>query len=369
MARIGVVFGRPTLDGPRLLYMPFALSTIKLLIREGHEIDLYLCERRNRDYDGVFNANVKVYFLDNTLVWRWGKGRGLFLMLNLFFLWRSLFKKYSNVWGIGIVGSSLAGRLASLKGMDYYYMSDEFPDIYFLRKWVDSEKRYALKARTWIVPDESRIDITMNQIPGLERRKSIVLPNCPLVDNTRSDVKMDWHARLNIPRESQIVLYAGGIDKENNIELLLTVFPFSSDEFYFVMIGRNRGYADNPIFKHPRIIWIDTPLSDEDLDSLHQSSLCIIAFYSSMMWLEYVGKSSGKIMRSLMAGCPVIATNFDSLSFIRENGFGVLIGQPHELISALNEIKSNRAIYLQNIIEKRKLFSFERYWDSAKLLK
>jgi len=369
LARIGVIFGRATLDGPRLLYMPFALSTIKSLLHEGHEIDLYLCERRNEDYLGVFNDRVKVYFLDNAWAWKWGKGRGLYYLLNLLMIRNVFFKSYASIWGVGIVGSSLAGRLSSLKGVDYYYLSDEFPDIYYLEIWRNAEKRFARLAKKWIVPDESRVEVTIQQIPGISPTKAVVLPNAPLCETSLQPSSIDWKARFNIPMHADIVLYAGGIDRENNIELLLSVFPLTSDNFYLVMIGRNRGYAANPLYKHKRIIWVDIPLADEELLSLHQTSLCIIAFYSSMMWLEYVGKSSGKIMRAIIAGCPVITTDFPSLQFIKDFGFGVLIRQAHEIIHALNEIKANRPYYQENLIAHRDEVSFEKYWENAKLLK
>ena len=369
MAKTGIIFGRATLDGPRLLYMPFALSTIRKLMQEGHRIDLYLCERRNKDYDGVFGENVRVYFLDNAWAWKWGTGRGLYFLLNFLIGLKVLFKPYSSLWGIGIVGSSLAGRWAAWKGVDYYYLSDEFPDIHYLKVWVNAEKKYACNAKRWIVPDESRVEITMQQIPGILRERAAVLPNAPLNDAPSKPVHVDWYARLNIPEGAEIVMYAGGIDRENNIELLLSVFPLTSIEYYLVMIGRNRGYATNPLFKHDRIIWLDNPLSDDELLSLHQSSMCIVAFYSSILWLEYVGKSSGKIMRAIMAGCPVITSDFPSLEFIRDRGFGLLIRQAHELIGALNEIKNKKEYYRENITARRHEVAFEKYWDQAQLLR
>ena len=349
--------------------MPFALSTIKKLTLEGHIIDLYLCERSNNDYKEIFNDNVQIYFLDKAWVWKWGKGIGLYYLLNGLTIRLTFFKSYSSIWGVGLVGSSLAGRIASLKGVDYYYLSDEFPDINYLKIWVNAEKRYARKAKRWIVPDESRLETTMQQIPGISMSNAVVLPNAPFMERSAQPTEINWNSRLNIPVGSLIVLYAGGIDRENNIELILSVFPLTSSEYYLVMVGKSRGYATNPLFRHQRIIWIESPLSDEELLSLHQSSLCIIAFYSSMMWLEFVGKSSGKIMRAIMAGCPVISTNFSSLDFIRDYGFGILIDQAHELINALNEIKLNRPQYQQNLQAKRHEVSFESYWDKAKLLR
>jgi glycosyltransferase involved in cell wall biosynthesis len=289
-------------------------------------------------------------------------------MLNLLFFKKVLNKSYSSLWGIGLVGSSLAGRMAALKSIDYYYMSDEFPDIHHLKIWVNSEKQFARIAKKWIVPDESRVDITIQQIPGLNAEKSVVIPNAPLIEDRKTAYKIDWHSRFGIPQGSEIVLYAGGIDRENNIELLLSVFPFSGAEFYLVIIGGDRGYATNSMYSHPRIKWMNDRLNDEDLFSLHQSSLCIIAFYSSMFWLEYVGKSSGKIMRALIAGCPVIATNFKSCNFIKEKNFGVLIDQPHQLIMALVEIKRNKHFYKEQIVLNRDSVSFEHYWKASKLL-
>ena len=357
------------MGGPRLLYMPFALSTIKKLILEGHAIDLYLCERENDDYKEIFNDQVQVYFLDNSWAWKWGRGRGLYYLLNFLTIRLTLFKSYSSIWGVGLVGSSLAGRIASLKGADYYYLSDEFPDINYLRIWINAEKRYARLAKRWIVPDESRVDITMQQIKGISLENAVVLPNAPLLESLAETVDTNWNSQLNIPLDSSIVLYAGGIDRENNIELILSVFPLTSSEYYLIMVGNSKGYATNPLYKHKRIVWIESPLSDEELVSLHQSSLCIIAFYSSMMWLEYVGKSSGKIMRAIIAGCPIITTDFPSLHFIKDFGFGVLIQQAHELILALNEVKANRSYYQENLIAHRDKVSFEKYWEIAKLLK
>jgi hypothetical protein len=362
--RLAFVYGRAGLNAAKLLYMPFGINVVKLLAEGNTIIDLYLTQDASEDYKTYLPKNVNIIFLNHPKVWQYGSGKGLYVLLNLYFYLKTFGKKYDSVWGIGQVGTVLGGKLAFKKNKPFYYLSDEFPNISYLTIWRDAEKKYALTSKFWVVPDETRLKVTQQQITGLDKIQGYTLPNIPLKDSENNYAEVNWHEKLGLALSQKIVMYAGGIDKENNIEQLLTVFPFTNEKFILVMVGNGKQYKKNMLYKHPRIIWIENALTDEELHSLIRYSVCNICYYSDIMDLEYVGKSSGKIMRSLLMRTPVITTNFKSLQFITDDGMGELITQPFELIEALNKIENYRANYVAQIEENISKYYFESYWKN-----
>lgn len=361
--RIAFVYGRAALNSAKLLYMPFGLNVVKLLSEKNIHIDLYLTQDPTDEYKNTLPKNVNVIFLNHKQVWKYGSGKGLFYLLNSYFWNLTRTKKYGAVWGIGQVGTVLGGKLAKRKHIPFYYLSDEFPNTSYLQIWRQYEKKYAETSNFFVVPDESRLSVTQQQVTGLKKIIGYTLPNIPLKNATHKIADVDWRIKLNLSSQHKLVMYAGGIDKENNIELLLSAFPFTTEDFILVMVGNGKHFKNNRFFNHPRIIWIENPLSDEELHSLIKQSVCNICYYSDIMDLEYVGKSSGKIMRSLLMETPVISTKFNSLQFIEDDNMGVLINQPFELIEAINKIDSNQDFYITHIQKNVSKYYFETYWD------
>lgn len=361
---VAFVFGRPFLNAAKLQFMPFALSTLKKLAENKNlSIDVYITQTQTKDYEALLPDNVKVIFLDNKFVWSKGAGIKLYILLNMYFNFLTRKRKYNSVIGVGQVGVVLGGKLAHRKSAKFICLNDEFPDISYLKVWRENEKIYTSKAHTIILPDESRVEVLKKQINFSSQNHFSVLPNMPLQDDLIGLPNINWQIKLDISDNSKLIIYNGGIDKENNIDFLLTVFPFTPDEFVLVMVGNGKKYSNNRYLIHERIIWINEPLSDNELHSLLKTAICTIAYYADFLDLEYVGKSSGKIMRSLLVETPVITTNFDSLKFIEEDHMGVLITKPFELISAIQLIDKNLSHYKKNIRTNIHKYTFEKYWD------
>ncbi len=364
--KIAFVYGRPYFNSAKLLYMPFGINVVKLLAEQGNTIDLYLTQNFTEEYKKILPSNVTPIFLDKKKVWSHGSGRGLFYLLNSYFWNLTRTKKYDAVWGIGQAGTVLGGKLANRNKVPFYYLSDEFPDISYLKIWKENEKKYAATAKFFVVPDESRLPVTLQQIPDLKNTPGFTLPNMPLKIDLNNVSSINWHNKLGLSPNKKIVMYAGGITSENQIDYLLTLFPATRNEFVLVLVGKMGNYKKIKDLHSERIIWIEEELPDNDLHSLISQSLCSMCYYADFLDLKYVGKSSGKLMRSLLFGTPVISTKFDSLSFVEENKFGVLIGKPYELIEAIHTIDRDIQKYKASIKENISKYNYEVYWDIMK---
>ena len=78
-----------------------------------------------------------------------------------------------------------------------------------------------------------------------------------------------------------------------------------------------------------RVFWTSAPLSDKLLNSLVAHCNGSFALYRNMgPNILLTGTSSGKLMRSVMCGSPVIASSFDSLRFVSQEGIGVQVCHP-----------------------------------------
>lgn len=364
--KIAFVFGRPFLNAAPLQFMPFALSTLTKLANETDgTIDVFVTQTKITVYEALLPKNVNVIFLDNNFVWSKGNGIKLYALLNLYFRKITSGAKYTIVFGVGQTGIPLAGKLASRCRAKFICLNDEFPDISFLKVWREAEKKYLAAASLVILPDESRVGVLKKQVSFSSATVFGVLPNMPLKESTGQLENIDWRKKLDLPIDARIVVYAGGIDRENNIDFLLTVFPFTLENFFLVMVGKNHKYKNDRYLTHSRIVWIEDPLSDGELHGLVSQAVCTVAFYADFLDLEYVGKSSGKIMRSLLFETPVITTAFESLKFIKDDGMGELIEKPHELVEAIVKIGKDRKTYADNIRKNLHKYTFENYWKDV----
>jgi glycosyltransferase involved in cell wall biosynthesis len=66
--------------------------------------------------------------------------------------------------------------------------------------------------------------------------------------------------------------------------------------------------------------------------------------------ISLTGTSSGKLMRSVMCGSPVIASHFDSLRFVSQEGIGVQVCHPSEIPAAIQELIRNEQTYREKCL-------------------
>jgi hypothetical protein len=126
----------------------------------------------------------------------------------------------------------------------------------------------------------------------------------------------------------------------------LTTARLWSDDFVLVMnshsLGMLRQYKQSVKHLHDerRIVWLQESLTEEEFNSLVAASFCHVCLYSSENQNEYwAGKSSGKAMRSLLFGVPILCSNYPSFSFVREHGLGIGIDHPLDIPAALDRLK------------------------------
>lgn len=353
------IYGRAEINAAKLSYMPFGINPVIKMAEMGLEIDLYLTQSQTNYYQQIFPSNVKVHFMDNKFIWGSGRAKRFIAKIFIYIFFKTFFKKYDIIWGAGQVGISLAGFVNYFKRVKLIYLSDEFAHVYHKSYWKKLEYYFSKKANYFIVPDESRLEITCNTV-GLLPNKGFFFPNIPLSVKIQNK---DWYKKLNISSNSKIILLAGGLGFENNVDPILSVFPLTPKDVYLVVVGKTAEYESSLIFNHSRIIFINQEFSDEEIAGLISVSTCCLGYYSDKEDLCYVGKSSGKIMRSLLIGTPVIATDFDSLKFIEEEKMGTLITKPLELIEAINYCIQNQKELRANIKNNIHKYYFNKYWN------
>ncbi len=267
--KIAFVFGRVFINTAKLQYMPFALSTLKKIAEDGNcEIDVFVTQSKTEDYKKLLPENVTFNFIDKDFIWSRGGGRKFYFLITLYFQFITFFKKYDTVFGVSQVGVVLGGKLAARKRANFICLNDEFPSISYFKIWREHEIKYTAKASIVILPDECRIDVLKKQISFNEKTAFFVLPNIPLENEFSSIKQIDWKTKLNLRLENKIIVYAGGISRENNIDYLLSIFPLTDSKFVLIMIGNNPDYINNRYLKNDRILWLQTPLNDHELHDI-----------------------------------------------------------------------------------------------------
>ena len=78
------------------------------------------------------------------------------------------------------------------------------------------------------------------------------------------------------------------------------------------------------------------------------------------------GTSSGKLMRSVMCGSPVIASSFESLRFVSQEGIGVQVSHPSEISAAIQELTRNERAYRQRCLSfaTREIMREQQSWEA-----
>jgi glycosyltransferase involved in cell wall biosynthesis len=369
--KIAFIFALPIRTNPILITMPFGLNIIQLLDQRGYEIDVYLSEYRNDSYDGIFSKNVKVHFIDQNYLWRNNPNLAYSLVTKYFRLRSSstLRNKYSHIFGTGMAGITLASILKKYnKKSQFIYLNDEFPIIEEESIWVDSEIENALNANFVATPDEARYEPLCKQIPGLDKIEHFPLPNTPLIEDLKSTPTINWHEYFGISKEKKLFLSAGGINETYLLPELLRSIKDWPENSILILKGKNDIAEIREKYKdldYPnKIIWSSDSFSPDELHSLIRYCTASVCLYRNENEnIYYMGKSSGKLMRSIGLGKPVIATNFPSLNFVEEMEIGKLVGVQDEIGEAVNYIIQNEAKLAANCIEKYPAISFEKYWD------
>lgn len=371
--RIAYVHSRLQLNDARLKFMPFGLNLAQKLDQMGLSLDLYLAEERTEDYSRLFSTRTRVFFLDPPLIWK-RPGKVTYHLLHLYFryLSRKTSATYDAVLSSGQGGNSLGRLLSGAQSCPHILLSDEFPDIYDSPIWFNAEQEAAKNAALLISPDETRVERLKQKFAGIDNIDTCVVPNTPLAGAFKNLPEVDWHSRLKLPEGKKIFLLAGGIYDFNQIaETMFTVQDWP-EEAILLINGKPSKWVPRSTFEHldipDKIFWHTSLLDEPEFHSLIKATTASFGLYRKVSDLEYVGKSSGKILRSLGCGRPVIASTFNSLDFVTELDVGYQVKHPREIPSAVRQTiqrhshfqKHCSRVYEENL-------SFEAYWPQVSL--
>ena len=183
----------------------------------------------------------------------------------------------------------------------------------------------------------------------------LTLPNSTLSPPRQPGPSDFLHKRLSIASSVKIILHSGGFGEWFSSQELAAmscqigegfrlVFHLSHDisqDGYFKEYREKKKTRDNSIFSMD-------PVRNEDLDALVASAHIGVAWYNLKALgfrAEKMGFAAGKIGSYLKCGIPVIAPNFESLSYIREYRAGILIDNLDELNIAIETINKQYEQY------------------------
>lgn len=356
-------------NSARLETMPFALNSVIALARAGWQVDLFLWENPSQNYDEIFQGNVTIkYFTEpvrtplNLLLRP--------IQLQLQFQW---YTHYLCVFGLGQIGAYIASALAKHNHCPFIYFNDEFPDNTTNnldnRRWTQLEKKVVKTATMLVVPDGQRFQPLCHELEINTSIPYAELPNVALVN--KPSAATDWYDYLKIPRDSIPFLNAGSLSDWSQIPELLSSVPYWNRKAVLILHSRSKDKVE--IYRKQlshldipgKAFWSYQPLSEPELNSLVAFCTGNFALYRNLgPNIEYVGFSSGKLMRSLACGSPVIASDLPSLSFVSEHKLGVLVNHPSEISDAIEEVIENRAAYSANCLRfSEEKVSFNHSWQ------
>ena len=317
-------------------------SNVKVLYQEDKWIPII---------DSYFVRKSPEKFKENTYAYRFKKG-----------------KKYSCVFGLGQIGAYIAHLISGRNRSPLILFNDEFPSCWRQSSWTDLEKKAAADSELIVVPDADRSQHLLKEY-GLSAHATSVLPN--IAEVKQNLVKINWHERLRIPSGKKICLNAGTLSDFAQFPEILSGINNWPDDFVLVLNDRSAGrmaevkksysHLDIP----GKIFWISDSLTEDEINSLVSHSYLNFALYRNTgPNIEYIGFSSGKLMRSIALGSPVIASDLISLQFVKESGLGVLIKHPSEIPNAIKQVDASRNKYSANCIKFfNEQCNFNLYWN------
>ena len=370
-AKVALFFAHPTVpEYNKLLTMPFVFNILRLLDKEGIDVDLYLSEKNTECYWDYLSENVQLkelnYYEANLLPHR-VRHKMMVKGWNSKVSVRSL-PSYDLVFGCGPVGTIFAERLSRTQKTPFVYVNDEFPDAYQF-SYLKSLEKIAIKNATLIIaPDESRIEPIQKQVEGIEDIPACVLPNAPLQSSAANLPEVDWHQRLNIPAGKKMFLYVGNVLDMNQAPEIFSSLPTWPEEAVLVVKVKSLDPRMTREYGHlifeDKVFFTSDFLSEEEMNSLFKYSMGSFGLYRDISDnFKFIGKSSGKIMSSLICGAPVIGSRASSLDFVEEHKLGVLVDHPVDIPKAIRTLLAKQDELRTNCQSTVDQWSYEHYWS------
>jgi hypothetical protein len=343
-------------DNARIDTMPFVLNSLRQLAAAGWPVDVFLWEQAGDRYTSLFPHGVTLHYQRSPLhdprtAESFQQGPG-----------------YRCVFGVGQMGAYAAAIVAQRNGCPLVLLNNEFPSQWGAAPLAQAEATASARATLLVVPDPCRIEPLLRELHLSSDKPCVALPNGPpdLLPATNDD----WHARLGIEPGAAICLNAGSLADFAQLPELMTTVPMWPDRSVLVLNERNRNRLEQArqTFAHlefgKRIVWNPASLTESDLHSLVAAAALNFALYrNSGPNIEYAGFSSGKLMRSLAAGVPVVASRLASFQFIEKYALGKLVHHPMEIPAAIAAVLERRDEYAANCrTYYRDNCRFDPYW-------
>jgi hypothetical protein len=213
--------------------------------------------------------------------------------------------------------------------------------MYGQSKWLALERWGARRADVIVVPSDDRHTTLREELRLNAAKPFVTIRNTP--ELTLPLVHMDWHRLMGIPYGKSIFIHAGTIGDWAQVpEILASVSYWPDDAVLLLHNSRTRdelvryrkwvSHLDNP----ERVFWSSDRLLEDKLNSLISACTGSFALYrNDGPNTEQVGTSSGKLMRSIVCGTPVITSPFESLKFVTREGLGIQVTHPAEMPAAI----------------------------------
>jgi hypothetical protein len=321
--------------------MPFAAHIIKRLALSGWHVDLFLWTILDEG-NHKFPENVHCKYVDM-------KTSRALLQIPELILRFALRTTYRCVFSVGQIGSFVGGIISVASRCPYVLLNDEFPSFWSHTRWTPLERWGASRANVIVVPSEDRCDAVREELHIEADIPFVTIRNTPELNLPM--LRRDWHNLMGIPNEKRIFVHAGYIGDWLQIPEILASVSYWPEDAILLLHSRSLGEAanyrqqvshlDNP----DRVFWSLEPLSEDLLNSLINYCDGCFALYRSLSNLELVGTSSGKLMRSIVCGTPVLASSFKSLEFVTKEGVGIQIKHPSEIPLAVCNLMRDREKY------------------------
>ncbi len=372
--RVAFVYApAPPADTARLETMPFAINVITRLAAAGWKVDVFLWERPVVDYHEIFPTTVRFRYevTPKRLFYstRPANPRLHPIQLTARFMGRT---NYECAFGLGQIGSYLGAVISLASRCPLVLLNDEFPSYFGRSRWAPLERWAAKRANVIIVPSADRIPHLAKELELSDQTKRFVeFRNTPKVSHPLE--KRDWHQLLGIPCDKRIFLNAGTLGERFQTPEILSSTVYWPSDAVLLLHSRtpehDHDYRQQLSHLHvpDRVFWTSASLSDKLLNSLVAHCNGSFALYRDAgPNFLFVGTSSGKLMRSVMCGTPVIASSFDSLRFVSKESIGVQVCHPSEIPAAIQKLAGNERAYREKCLSfaTREVMREQQSWEA-----
>jgi glycosyltransferase involved in cell wall biosynthesis len=341
--RVAFVFCPHRPEAARLDTMPFAQTLLERLSASGWQVDVFVWTKFDLYIRNFSNGTIQHKYVKM----RTANAKMQFLELTLRF---ARYAAYKCVFSVGQIGSYIGSIISTVSRCPHVLLNEEFPSCWGRSRWADLERRCARLADAIVVPSDDRHARLREELQLNGDKPFVTVRNTPTVTLPPADT--DWHRFLGIPDGKKIFIHAGSIADWAQVPEILCSVNYWPADAVLLLHSRVRGnelanyrkemsHLDNP----GRVFWSIEPLDQNMLNSLIASCSGCFALYRNIgPNVELVGTSSGKLMRSIACGTPVITSSFNSLEFVARDGVGIQVRHASEIPAAVkNLIRNNES--------------------------